>query len=63
MDYSEMILESVNKKLEQLTWKCTGCQWIRQCEDEGGNPGSRYCYPIIEAAILNKENFKQPTGH
>lgn len=60
MNYPEMILKSVSDRLEHLTWHCTGCPWIRQCEAEAGNPGSRYCWSILEAAILGKDDFKQP---
>jgi hypothetical protein len=61
MNYPEMIIKSVNESLQNLGWGCTGCHWIRQCEAEAGNPGSRYCWPIIEAAILCKKDFQRPT--
>jgi len=55
------ILEVISKNLSRLSWRCEGCPQISVCQsqDNGGEP--RYCWPVIEAAILGVDSWK--TAH
>lgn len=59
----DKIVEVVKKNLEHLTWRCSYCPKILECEEQPGTTvdyESRYCWTIIEAAIRNEKEFAQP---
>ena len=58
------IIQAVNKNIDYLTKHCGKCDMCEQCEEKsavGDNDYEpRYCKSIIEAAVMNKLNFKIP---
>ena len=57
MKYSEMLVEHVKKRLDQLTWRCN-CPQVHICEDQAEHGEPRYCWPIICAAIMEEEEWE-----
>jgi len=57
-NFRKMFADEFFRKLESLTWDCTGCPQVRVCENDGDNKEARYCTPIIVAALLNEDSFK-----
>ena len=51
-NYTEIIRDSISNALNRLSWRCGGCPQILICEEQANGGESRYCWPIIEAAIL-----------
>lgn len=56
---NDVVWETLKKNLERLTWKCTLCPKIEECEEKEQNT-SRYCVSLIKAAVYEKVGFKQP---
>jgi len=57
INYPEIILDSIRRSLSHLSWKCQSCPQTMICEDQANGGESRYCWPMIEAAILNKQEW------
>lgn len=56
------ICDDVETNLSELTWKCEGCSEIARCEiDSSKNGTSKYCLPIITAAIMSDRKFTPPS--
>lgn len=63
MNVPEKFAEAVKEKLDQLSWCCAHCPKLSECEEQPAitkDFENRYCWTIIEAAILNKNDFVQP---
>ena len=60
-EFDKMLVEAVSKRLAHLNWKCTGCPQLSTCDDQPNKGESRYCWPIIVAAIMGEESWK--TNH
>ena len=58
--YSEVIEKIVMEKIGDLSWKCDGCKYVSECEADKGNESSRFCEPLIRAALLNQDTFEWP---
>lgn len=58
MNYTEIICEGILRNLDKLSWDCQYCPQVTICEDQAEGGESRYCLPVIEAAILNKEEWE-----
>lgn len=56
--YTKIIRDSVSDALDHLSWKCQGCPQINVCEEQDNGGELRYCWPIIEAAILGNEEWE-----
>jgi hypothetical protein len=56
-DYTEVLRAALKKDIEELSFKCKGCPRVSQCEDQGTKGESRYCWPLIEAAILGEPTW------
>ena len=58
MKFNEMIAESILDSLDVLSmhnrWGCPQCS---VCEEQDNGGESRYCLPLIEAALLEKDEF------
>ena len=55
--YGEMLRVHLSNKLKELSWQCQGCSQVSVCEEQESGGESRYCWPIIEAAIMNEKNW------
>ena len=58
IEYDKMLVESIQDRLNHLTWRCTGCPQVSVCEDQAERGEPRYCWPIIVAAIMGKEEWE-----
>ena len=58
--YADNIELVVIVNLGQLSWKCSDCMRLKECEDDGDNIVSRYCLNIIKAAIKCADDFEIP---
>ena len=58
----ELVAQSVFDNIHHLIniGRCNQCPLARECEYDGGNIETRYCWGIVEAAILGKDTFEQP---
>lgn len=61
INYSELIRDSISKALSELSWKCSGCPQVPICEGQSSDGEERYCWPMIEAAILGHDTWE--TAH
>jgi hypothetical protein len=55
--YAELVSKTVLANIDRLSWKCKGCPRVNQCEDQGQHGESRYCLPLIVAAINEDQEF------
>jgi hypothetical protein len=55
--YAELVSKTVLANIDRLSWKCKGCPRVNQCEDQGQHGESRYCLPLIVAAINEDPEF------
>lgn len=62
MDYPEMFREAISEELRFLSWTCTKCKHCKSCEDQSPEIEARYCWPMIEAAILGNRNWEVPNS-
>jgi hypothetical protein len=60
-DMNHLILHLLHIRLDTLTWQCSGCPQLKACDEQPNGGEIRYCWPIIEAAILGKSEWK--TNH
>ena len=56
--YAELVSKTVLANIDRLSWKCKGCPRVVQCEDQGQHGESRYCLPLILAAINEEQDFE-----
>ena len=56
--FNEVILKVIEDRLRHLGWKCTGCPQTSVCEDQANGGEGRYCWFMIEAAILGNETWE-----
>ena len=56
----ETVSQAVFDNIQRLLYGCEGCPLMRECEDDGDNIETRYCWMIVEAAILGHDEFEQP---
>lgn len=57
-DVNHLILELLWTRLNFLAWQCAGCPQLSICDEQPNNGEFRFCWPIIEAAILGKREWK-----
>lgn len=60
---AQTICKHIEDALDELDMKCAGCPQVNICAPhencEGHDDGeARYCWPMIEAAILGKSEWK-----
>jgi len=58
MPYNKIIRDTVLDTLERLSWKCSQCPQAKVCEEQSSGGEPRYCWPMIEAAILGFEEWE-----
>ena len=60
-NHLKVIFESLEKNINTLMWKCDGCSDVEICEiDNSKNGTSKYCLPLIKAAMMCDYIFKPP---
>ena len=57
-NFRKMFADEFFRRLSELQFKCKGCPQVRVCENDRDNKESRYCTPIIVAALLNEDSFE-----
>ena len=56
----EIMSQAVFDNIRRLQFGCDGCPLVRECENDNDNIETRYCWMIVEAAILGNDGFEQP---
>jgi len=54
----QAFLEIIVKRLSDLSWDCKYCPQISICEDQTDGGESRYCLPMIEAAVIGNDTWE-----
>ncbi len=66
-DLNHLIWEHLKENLERLSWKCSYCEKIKECEEQATTHDKspkdyepRYCESLVKAAMLEKDSFIKP---
>ena len=55
---NEAIKINIQATLDNLGWRCENCPQVEICEDQSNGGESRYCWPMIEAAIMGHSRWE-----